>query len=153
MKLSCYDYALTLLSYNPKTIAMMKKTLLAKGYKLIEVEYTLNKLIEQDYLNDYVFCKTYIESQVIHKGKSLQNIKQKMFQKGMPSDIVKEVIEELDEELEEVRYTNLARDIQKLHNMGDDIIRIYEKLSRKGHHYDDIKKALEYLNEEQEDHN
>ena len=131
---------------------MMKKTLLAKWYTLREVEYSINKLIEQDYLNDYAFCKAYIESQVIHKGKSLQNIKQKMYEKGMPSDILKEVLEELEEELHDSRYTNLAKDIKKLHKMGDDIIRIYEKLSRKGHQYDDIKKALEYINEQQENH-
>ena len=152
MKLSAYDYALTLLSYNPKTIAMMKKTLLAKWYQLPDVEYTINKLIEQEYLNDYAFCKAYFESEVINKGKSVYNIKQKMFEKGMPSDIVKEVLEELEEELEDSRYANLAKDIQKIHKQGHDIIKIYEKLARKGHRYEDIKKALEYLNEKRESH-
>ena len=75
-----------------------------------------------------------------------------MYEKGMPSDILQQVLEELEEELEESRYANLAREIQKLHRLGDDIIRIYEKLTRKGHRYDDIKKALEYINEQQENH-
>lgn len=152
MKLSAYDYALTILSYNPKTIAMMKKTLLAKWYQLNDVEYTLNKLIEQEYLNDYAFCKAYFESEVINKGKSIQNIKQKMYEKGMPSDIVKEVLAELDEEIQNNSIGNLAKEIQKFHKQGHDIIKIYEKLARKGHRYDDIKQALEYINNKKEDH-
>ncbi len=152
MKLSSYDYALTLLSYNPKTIAMMKKTLLAKWYTLTDVEYTLNKLIEQEYLDDYAFCKAYFTSEVIHKGKSIQNIKQKMYEKGMPSDIVKEVLAELDEEIQESGVGNLAREIQKLNKQGYDIIKIYEKLARKGHRYDDIKQALEYINNKNQGH-
>lgn len=152
MKYSAYDYALTLLSYNPKTIAMMKKTLLAKWYHLDDIEHTIDKLIEQEYLNDYSFCKAYFESEVINKWKSIQNIKQKMYEKGMPSDIVKEVLAELDEELKESMAWNLAKEIQKLHNQGHDIIKIYEKLARKGHKYDDIKQALEYLNEKNQNH-
>lgn len=115
MKLSCYDYALTILSYNPKTISMMRTTLLTKGYTLIEVEYAINKLIEQDYLNDRKFCQAYFFSEVINKGKSKWNIKKKLYEKGMPSDIIDDVLEEMDEELEESNIPNLARDIQKLH--------------------------------------
>ena len=152
MRLSAYDYALTILSYNPKTIAMMKKTLLAKWYQLSDVEYTINKLIEQEYLNDYAFCKAYFESEVINKGKSIQNIKKKMFEKGMPSDIVKDVLTELDEEIQEHSIGNLAKEIHKLHKQGHDIIKIYEKLARKGHRYDDIKQALEYINIKQQNH-
>lgn len=115
MKYSAYEYAMTILSYNPKTVAMMKKTLLAKGYPLQEVEYTLQTLREQNYLNDYAFCKAYFTSEVLHKGKSVHAIKQKMFEKGMEPDTVKEVLAELDEELQSSTISHLAQHIQKLH--------------------------------------
>lgn len=147
MNLPVFDYALTLLSYNPKTIAMMRKTLLAKWYHLDETNRCIDKLIEQWYLDDYAFCKAYFESEVINKWKSVNAIKKKMFEKGMPSDILKEVLDELWEEIEDHRYENLAKDIQKLHKQWHDLVKIYEKLVRKWHRYDDIKWALEYINE------
>ncbi len=147
MQLSCYDYALTILSYNPKTVKMMHTTLLAKWYTLQDTEYTIQKLLEQWYLDDYAFCKAYFESEVINKWKSVNAIKKKMFEKGMPSDIVKEVLEELEEEIQDHRYENLAKEIKKFHKQWHDLVKIYEKLVRKWHRYDDIKWALEYLNE------
>lgn len=150
MKLPCYDYALTILSYNPKTVKMMQTTLLAKWYNLTEVEYTINKLIEQSYLDDYAFCKAYFESEVINKWKSVNAIRKKMFEKGMPSDIVKEVLLELEEEISDHSHENLAKEIQKMHTMGHDLVKIYEKLTRKWHRYDDIKQALEYIKSKKE---
>lgn len=146
MKYTAYDYALTILSYHPKTVGMMKKTLLSKGYSLDEVERTLDRLNEQDYLNDYEFCKAYLTSEVINKGKSLPLITKKLYEKLMPKDIIKQVSEELANEIAESTVGNLAKEIQKFHDKGIDIITIYEKLARKGHHYDNIKQALEYLN-------
>lgn len=152
MHLPVFDYALTILSYNPKTIAMMKKTLLIKGYNLDEVEHCIEKLCEQWYLDDYAFCKAYFQSEVINKWKSVNAIKKKMYEKGMPSDIITQVLEELGDDIEDHRYENLAKDIQKLHNQWHDLVKIYEKLTRKWHRYDDIKWALEYLNEKKKSH-
>jgi len=146
----CYDYAITILSYNPKTIKMMHTTLLAKWYTLKEIDYTINKLVEQWYLDDYAFCKAYFESEVINKWKSVNAIKKKMYEKGMPSDILKTVLEELETEIEDNRYESLAKEIQKLHKQWHDLVKIYEKLVRKWHRYDDIKWALEYIKDKKE---
>ena len=146
MKLSSYDYALFLLSRTPKTVKMMKTTLLWKWFPFEEVEETLNRLIASDYLNDRAFCEAYIRSEVINKGKSLNLIKKKFYEKGMPQDIVEETIQYMEEELEESKNGNLARDIRKFSQQWHDILKIYEKLTRKGHRYDDIKQALEYIN-------
>ena len=143
----CYDYAITILSYNPKTIKMMHTTLLAKWYTLKEIDYTINKLLEQGYLDDYAFCKAYFESEVINKWKSVNAIKKKMYEKGMPADILQAVLEELESEIEDNRYESLAKEIQKLHKLWHDLVKIYEKLVRKWHRYDDIKWALEYIKE------
>lgn len=147
MQLSCYDYALTILSYNPKTVKMMNTTLLAKWYTLQDTEYTINKLLEQWYLDDYAFCKAYFESEVINKWKSVNAIRKKLFEKWMPSNIVIEVLEELKEEIEDHSDANLAKEIIKFHKQWHDLVKIYEKLVRKWHRYDDIKKALEYIKE------
>ena len=146
----CYDYAITILSYNPKTIKMMHTTLLAKWYTLKDIDWTINKLIEQEYLDDYSFCKAYFESEVINKGKSVNAIKKKMYEKGMPADILKTVLEELETEIKDNRYESLAKEIQKLHKQWHDLVKIYEKLTRKWHRYDDIKWALEYIKEKKE---
>ncbi len=150
MKIPAYDYALTILSYNPKTISMMRTTLLTKWYELKETDKAIGKLTEQWYLDDYQFCKAYFVSEVINKGKSVNAIKTKMYEKGMPPDITKAVLIELDEEIIESSSENLAKEIQKMHSMWDDLVKIYEKLTRKGHRYDDIKKALEYIKAKKE---
>lgn len=38
-----------------------------------------------------------------------------MYEKGMPSDILKTVLEELETEIEDNRYESLAKEIQKFH--------------------------------------
>ncbi len=152
MKLSSYDYALFLLSRTPKTVKMMKTTLLFKWYPFEEVQQSLERLIQSDYLNDEAFCEAYIRSEVINKGKSLNLIKKKLYEKGMPQDIVDETIILLQEEFEESTMTNLARDIRKLSQQWHDILKIYEKLSRKWHRYEDIKQALEYINSSEKKH-
>ncbi len=147
MRLPCYDYALTLLSYNPKSTAMMKKTLLAKGYDLTEVERTISKLESQSYLDDEAFCKAYFQSEVINKWKSINAIKKKMYEKWIPKEIITETLEELAEDIDDTLMANLAKEIRSLHSKWHDIIKIYEKLARKWHRYDDIKWALQYMND------
>jgi hypothetical protein len=60
------------------------------------------------------------------------------------------VLEELESEIEDNRYESLAKEIQKLHKLWHDLVKIYEKLVRKWHRYDDIKWALEYIKEKKE---
>lgn len=151
MKLPAYEYSLTLLSYNPKSVFMMRTTLLSKWYPLHEVDYAINKLLEDNYLNDHEFCKAYFTSEVINKWKSKRAIRKKMIEKWIPSDIVNDTLEDLDEEFTETTIPNLARDIQKLHKLGHDVLKIYEKLARKWHRYEDIKSALEYIKDTSSD--
>ena len=74
-----------------------------------------------------------------------------MIEKWIPSDIVNDTLEDLDEEFTETTIPNLARDIQKLHKLGHDVLKIYEKLARKWHRYEDIKSALEYIKDTSSD--
>lgn len=145
MQHSAYDYALTLLSYNPKTTYDMRTRLMSKWYNLDDVNYTIDKLTEQDYLNDAMFAQAYIRSEVINKGKALRTMIAKLRQKGIDQTIIKDTIADMDEEINESTTENLLKEIRKLHNLGHDIITIYTKLTRKWHNYDNIKKALETL--------
>lgn len=145
MQLSAYDYALTLLSYNPKTTYDMRTRLMTKWYPLDEVNYTLKKLIDQDYLNDRMFTQAYIRSEVINKGKALRAIIAKLRQKGIDQTLIKDSIADMDDEINESSIENLLKEIRKLHNAWHDIMTIYTKLTRKWHNYDAIKKALESL--------
>lgn len=147
MSSSPYDYALLILSRTPKTVAMMTQQLLKKWYNYDQTQRTIEALKSDNYLNDEAFCEAYIRSEVINKWRSLNLTKKKLYQKWMPQDIINATLEDLEEEIDEVKISHLAREIRKLNDRWDDVLKIYQKLSRRGYVYDDIKVALEYMND------
>ena len=81
MTLSCRDYALHYTSAYPKTEQELKVQLLQKGYFSDEVHATIQKLKEKNYLNDRMFAQSYINSELIKKGKPVIAIKSKLYEK------------------------------------------------------------------------
>ena len=67
MKLKPYEYALSVLAHTPKTVRDMRVKLHLKGYDEPDIVWVINKLIEQDYLNDTMYAKAYIQSEAIKK--------------------------------------------------------------------------------------
>ena len=92
-KWEVYYYALKQLNRKAFSNEDLKIYLLRKEYPLSLVEDIINKLVEQGYLNDLVFARSYIHQQMITSLKGPLKIKQELYNKKISSDIIEREID------------------------------------------------------------
>ena len=92
-KWEVYYYALKQLNRKAFSTEDLKLYLLHKEYPLSLVEDIINKLVEQGYLNDLVFARSYIHQQMITSLKGPLKIKQELYNKKISSDIIEREID------------------------------------------------------------
>ncbi len=96
-----YEYALNLLSRFPKTEKEIRIKMYQKGYDSETVSAILERLKNENYLNDALFAESYFNSEVIRKGKPLFLIRQKLEMKGIDPKILDQLSYELADEIQE----------------------------------------------------
>lgn len=100
-------YAYSLISYSPRTSYELEKKLLQKGVSKEHCEIILNKLKENNYINDKSYAKSYIQNCILKKyGKN--KMKQGLIQKGFDSKIAIEYVENFFHDLECNNTTNYS---------------------------------------------
>lgn len=87
------DTALRYLSYRQRTEYEIRNKLTQKKYKQKIVEYTLENFKKIGLINDKEFAESFARDTLKKKciGKAL--LKQKLFNKGLPKDVITQVIE------------------------------------------------------------
>lgn len=71
-----------------KSTKELRELLLKKGYSVEDIDVTIEKLLEQGYLNDDSFCKGYINNQIITSLKGPSKITKELLSKGISIDII-----------------------------------------------------------------
>lgn len=120
------------------------------------VEETVKKLVENEIINDTEYANNLIESQT-SQGKSITAIKQKMYQRKIPTSIINETIREYENSAE-----SIENNLENLEKAAYKIIKLssYKKLTEthakkqkltqslinKGFDYQDISDFLERTN-------
>jgi regulatory protein len=105
MKISCKDYALFLVSLRAQSIGQMRAKLEKKGYPSDEIESSIQRLTELNYLNDDQFAQIYFENLKKYKNFGYFGIKKKLMEKK----IAKKQIESLLKTLTLKEETLMAR--------------------------------------------
>lgn len=97
-----YEYGLFLLSLRLRTEGEIREKMLGRGYLAEVIEEVITRLRDLKYIDDRRYAEVYLDNFKRFKTYGQFFIKQKMFQKKLPRDIVEAVIEEglpLDEEM------------------------------------------------------
>ena len=89
-----FDKCLNLLSKNMKTKQQIKDYLQQKGFGLRAVENVLQKLENYGYVDDVNYAKVFVAQN--KKTKGVYRIKQELFLKGIPKQIIEEALLDLD---------------------------------------------------------
>ena len=97
MMKSCYEYAMDVLSKYPKTEKELRIKMYQHGYDSQMVIKTLEKLKVENFLNDKMFAESYLNSEVMRKGKPLLLIQQKLTMKGIDPKIIAELSKQFAE--------------------------------------------------------
>lgn len=142
MAKSCYEYAIGVVSKYPKTEKELRIKLYQQGYDSETVIRTLEKLKVDNFVNDQLFAESYLNSEVIRKGKPLLLITQKLSFRGIDQRIIDQLVKELNEEIQEGIHQGIQKAIQQYKKKGVEGFDIIQKLMRKGYRLSDIKAVV-----------
>ena len=142
MAKSCYEYAIWVIGKYPKTEKELRIKMYQQGYDSETVWRTLEKLKKDNFVNDELFAESYINSEVIRKGRPLIVITQKLEMRGIEKDIISSIVHNAWEEIENWILQWIEKEINQYKKKGVDWFDIIQKLMRKWYRLWDIKKVI-----------
>jgi regulatory protein len=89
--------AFRFVSYRPRSVAEVRRSLLNKEYDEVVVEAIVSDLVERDYLNDETFAKYWVEQRETFKPRSRLALRQELYEKGVPREIIRRAVRQVDE--------------------------------------------------------
>ncbi len=141
--MQCFDYALKYIYRYPKTEKELKIQLYTKGYNTKDIDRTIGELKKKNYVNDEMFAESYIRSEIVNKGKPSIRIIQKLYQKGVPQEIVRDILKKYENEMWEGIHDKIKKEIAAYKKKEVDGFDIIQKLMRKWYKLQDIKNVIE----------
>jgi len=93
-----YERALTYLSYRPRSQAEVERYLLQKGWSELTVREVIERLEQENLLNDREFARFWVENRERFRPRGRMALRYEMLHKGLERDIVEETLEDFDEE-------------------------------------------------------
>jgi len=102
-----------------------------QGYDSEMVMRTLEKLKAENFVNDQLFVESYLNSEVIRKGKPLFLIKQKLELKGIDKSLLAQLTEKYAEELQEGIFQGIEKEIRLdlAFIQNNTVVEVYENIS------------------------
>lgn len=88
------NYAMNLISKAFKTEKQIRDKMKEKGFDESHINITVDMLKDYKYINDELFAKSYISDSVSFTKSGKNKIKNKLYQKGVPTEIINEYISE-----------------------------------------------------------
>ncbi len=131
-----YYTALNSINNRFKSTYELKQSLLKKEYPEDLVNKAITKLLDQGYLNDRMFAKSYINNQIITTNKGPYKIAKELNEKKIDSEIINEEIELFTEEEQISRINKLIeKGIKTNRNRGGVVLKqkIYNDLKLNGY--------------------
>lgn len=131
-----YYVALNSIKNRFRSIYDLRMLLLKKEYPEDLVDKAIDKLINQGYLNDRSFTKSYINNKMITTNNGPYKIERELSEKKIDSDIIKEEIEVFTEEEQTLRIKKLIeKGIKTNHTRGGVVLKqkIYNDLRLLGY--------------------
>lgn len=89
--------AFRFVSYRPRSIAEVRRNLLNKEYDEVVVDTVVNDLVERDYLDDETFASYWVEQRETFKPRSRLALRQELYEKGVPREIIHRAVRQVDE--------------------------------------------------------
>jgi len=94
-----YGDAINYLSYQLRTKKEIKDYLYKKEYHKDAVELTIQRLQDLHYLDDESYAQSFINTQLNMSANGPKIIEQKLFQKGVPKEIIQNKLDDIDQDI------------------------------------------------------
>ncbi len=142
MAKSCYEYAIWVIGKYPKTEKELRIKMYQQWYDSETVTRTLEKLKQDNFVNDELFAESYINSEVIRKGRPLLVITQKLEMRGIDKSIISKVVHDAWDEIDNWVLQWIEKEIKQYKKKWVDGFDIIQKLMRKWYRLGDIKRVI-----------
>ena len=119
-----YYTALNSLRVRSKSAYTLKVSLIKKEYDEDIVSKVIDKLIKQGYLNDRVFCISYINNQIITTNRGPYRIKKELIDNRISEDIINDELVVFTDDIQRERIDKIIdKFIKSNHNKGGFILK------------------------------
>ena len=142
MAKSCYEYAIWVIGKYPKTEKELRIKMYQQWYDSEIVTRTLEKLKQDNFVNDELFAESYINSEVIRKGRPLIVITQKLEMRGIDKSIISKVVHDAWDDIDNWILQWIEKEIKQYKKKWVDGFDIIQKLMRKWYRLGDIKRVI-----------
>ena len=141
----CYD----LLSRRDHSVKELRTKLL-RTVDEKNAERAIERMLELGYLDDRKYAEKLLEHLINNKNMSLSFIKQEMYKRGVPSEIISELLEDAEiDGVSSIKELIIKKYRNKLNAEGGQE-KVIASLMRKGFSFSDIKTAFEELEYEED---
>lgn len=147
-KSQALDKALTHISASMKTKKQIADFLAKKGYTEAVQAYVLERLEYYKFVDDYAYCRAYINS-VTGKGK--RALEADLIKRGAERRAIEEALEEVEEDGAEA-FEILQKYMRGKELSKENLYKGFKYLLSKGFSYDTAKSALENIGGSDEDY-
>jgi regulatory protein len=93
----CFSTAYRYLSYRPRSEAEMRERLRQRGFEDNQIEIVINKLKEQNLLDDTAFARFWKDNRETFRPRSQRLTKLELRKKGVADEIIDEVVSQADD--------------------------------------------------------
>lgn len=135
-EIDVYYVALNSIKNRFRSVYELKGILLKKEYPIDLIDKAISKLLEQGYLNDRSYCKSFINNQMITTNNGPFKIIRELNEKKVSEDIISEEIEVFnsDEQIPRIKKI-IEKGIRSNHSRGGVVLKqkIYNDLKNLGY--------------------
>ncbi len=145
MQYEAYYLALKSINSRFKSEDEVRKMLKNKEYNSEIIEFVIDKLVKQGYLNDQLFAKLYINNQIVTTSRGPLRIKKDLLDKGVSNSIIDEELSEFNEDLQLEKIDKfINKSIKSNHSRGGVILKskIFNDLKTLGYDSSVINKII-----------
>jgi regulatory protein len=93
-----YDRAIQFLSFRARSRAEVTRYLRDKDYPDEVIDQTINRLLEQNYLNDEEFVRHWLQNREQFRPRGQQALRYELRQKGISDQIINTMLADVDED-------------------------------------------------------
>ena len=139
-----YNKALKSLSYRPRSEKEISDFLAKKKFDSSIISKAIEKLKEQNLINDEEFVKWWIEQRQTHKPKSTFVLKQELIAKGVAKELIEELLTTSQNDEESARLVFEKSKIKFKNYKGEEFLKkTIAFLQRRGFSWEIIKKIID----------
>lgn len=142
---TAHQQALHFLSYRPRSVQEVRRSLTDKGFAENAVEAALTRLEQAGLLDDMEFARFWVEQRHDFRPRSIAMLRHELRQKGVPPVAISNALNDLDED--ELAYQTACRFAGRLSSLPLDEFRrkLSGYLARRGFPYAVIETAVNRL--------